>query len=319
MALNTVDERDIAAVVLEGRLKSPGLPRELAARRRRRLNWEQDRLVILAADHTARRETAAGGDPWAMADRGELLRRIAAVLMQPGVDGLLATPDVMEELFFLNDWVRRQGGPDFLDHKVLIGSMNRAGLARTAFELDDFVTAYTAEAIENMRLDGGKLLLRLDPDNRDSSRTLRYCVEALNDLAARGLPAFLEPLSVPLETEAMVRLTGVATGLGFTSERRWLKLPMVEDFHRVARATTCPIVLLGGGRPGRTGELVDRVKRCLEAGHNVRGLMIGRGVLFPEDGEEPASVAARLAAAVHGGAAEEVIVWEGLQSTPSGV
>lgn len=312
MALSAVHEWDIAAVVLEGRLKSPGLPRELAARRRRRLNWERDRLVILAADHPARRETAAGGDPWAMAYRGELLRRIAAVLMQPGVDGLLATPDVMEELFFLNDWVRRQGGPDFPDHKVLIGSMNRAGLARAVFELDDFVTAYTAEALEAKRLDGGKLLLRLYPDNRDFSRPLRYCVEALNDLAARGLPAFLEPLSVPLETEAMVRLTGVATGLGFTSERQWGGFSPGGPGHHLSRR------LVGDGRPGRTGELVDRVKRCLEADCNVRSLMIGRGVLFPEDGEEPASVAARLAAAVHDGAAEEVIVWEGLQSTPSG-
>ncbi|PTM57913.1 hypothetical protein C8J48_0479 [Desmospora activa DSM 45169] len=105
----------------------------------------------------------------------------------------------------------------------------------------------------------------------------------------------------------MVRLIGVATGLGYTTENRWLKLPMTAEFDRLAAATTCPIVLLGGAKPGKTGTLVEDVRRCMDAGSHVRGLMIGRGVLFPEDGEQPEAVAARLVEAVHGVAAKEVV------------
>ena len=100
-----------------------------------------------------------------MADRVDVLRRISNILMKPGIDGLLASPDIMEEIFLVNHWVTQQGGPDFLDGKVLIGSINRGGLAGTVFELDDFVTAYTAEAIVDMNLDGGKMLFRLNPDS----------------------------------------------------------------------------------------------------------------------------------------------------------
>ncbi|OYD07393.1 Cgl0159 family (beta/alpha)8-fold protein [Paludifilum halophilum] len=305
--MDRLKREDWVSIILEQRLRNPGRPRELAARRKRRDRWQQEKLVILAVDHPARRETGGGGDPWAMADRGELLHRIASVLMQSGIDGLLATPDLFDELFLLNEWVMEQGGPDFLEGKVLVGSMNRGGLAGTSFELDDFVTAYPAAEIERMGLDAGKLLLRLDPKDRDCARTLAYCNDALNALADRGLPQFLEPLSIPRKPDEMVRLVGVASGLGRTTEGRWLKLPMTAQFRRVARATTCPIVLLGGGKPGRTEELVEDVKRCLEAGPHVRGLMIGRGVLFPEDGEAPESVAARLAEAVHGQPVKEVV------------
>ncbi|GGE13380.1 hypothetical protein GCM10011571_13530 [Marinithermofilum abyssi] len=305
--MNRLEREDWVSIILEQRLQNPKRPRQLAARRKRRDGWQKEKLVILAADHPARRETGGGGDLWAMADRGELLHRIASVLMQPGIDGLLATPDLFDELFLINEWVTEKGGPDLLDGKVLIGSMNRGGLAGTAFELDDFVTAYTAEEIERMGLDGGKLLLRLDPGTRDCARTLGYCNDALNALADQGLPQFLEPLSIPRSSDEMVRLVGVATGLGRTTEGRWLKLPMTAEFDRVAQATTCPIVLLGGGKPGRTEELLKDVRRCMEAGPHVRGLMIGRGVLFPEDGEAPETVAARLAEVIHGKTAKEVV------------
>ncbi|WP_051663346.1 Cgl0159 family (beta/alpha)8-fold protein [Alicyclobacillus macrosporangiidus] len=301
--------RVIRSVILEQRLEAPGRVAELARKRPRRQGWSRDRLVMVAMDHPGRRVLAAGGDPWAMANRAELLRRTAHVLMQPGVDGLLATPDIMEELLILNDWMVARGGPDFLAGKVLVGSMNRAGLAETVFELDDFVTAYTAEAIADSGLDAGKLLLRLDPNAPESARTLGYCAEAINDLARRGLPVFLEPLSIPQDTDGLVRLVGVATAIGHTSAGRWLKLPMAENFARVAEATTCPILLLGGGRPGSPEALLRRVEACLRTGDNVRGVMIGRGVLYPEDGSDPVDTALALAACVHGTAMQEGIPW----------
>ncbi|MCL6454881.1 MAG: hypothetical protein K6T78_14840 [Alicyclobacillus sp.] len=305
----------IRSVVLRARLEGPDRPLELARRRQQRHGWERDRLVIVAMDHPGRRVLAAGGDPWAMADRADLLWRLAKVLMQPGVDGLLATPDVLEDLLVLNDTVVSAGGPDFMSRKVLVGSMNRGGLADTAFELDDFLTGYTAAAIQRMRLDAGKFLLRLRLDTPDTANTLRYCVAALEELSALQIPMFLEPLAVPHSEDDLVRAVGVASALGSTSARRWLKLPMVADLPRVARATTCPIVLLGGGNPGHPDELLTTISRCLDQGPNVRGLMIGRGLLYPQDGSDPAVRAAELAACVHGRDVEEVVLWQTLSST----
>ena len=73
----------------------------------------------------------------AMADRGELLDRLVTALRRPGVDGVLGTPDVLEDLLLLGA----------LDDKVAIGSMNRGGLQGSVFELDDRFTAYDAATV----------------------------------------------------------------------------------------------------------------------------------------------------------------------------
>lgn len=305
---------DILKEILKLRLEQPGLMSALLRGRRRHSSWQHEKLVIIAMDHPARRVVSAGGQPFAMANRAQLLRRIAAVLLQPGVNGLLATPDIIEEMVLLNHVVVAHGGPNFIDNKVLVGSMNRGGLADTTFELNDPVTAYTTHAIQHMHLDAGKLLFRLYPKFHESQRTMEACVEAINGLAEHEIPYFLEPLTDSNTTDDLVRLVGVASALGWTSARRWLKLPMVEEMHRVTAATTCPIVLLGGGAPGSTADLVTKVSHAMQAGPNVRGLMIGRGVLFPQDGAAPERVAAQLAGTVHGNT-EEVITWEGLTST----
>ena len=49
-----------------------------------------------------------------------------------------------------------------LEGKVVIGSMNRGGLAGAAFELDDRFTGYDADAIAAAGFDGGKMLTRID-------------------------------------------------------------------------------------------------------------------------------------------------------------
>jgi len=300
------------------RLTEPDLASNLTRQRQRRNNWAHDKLVILAVDHPARRTVSAGGNPWAMANRDELLRRTCSVLRQPFIDGLLATPDIVEEVILLSKLNARFGGEDFIQEKILVGSMNRGGLSGTIGELDDFVTAYNAESISEQNLDAGKLLLRIDVQSRDSTRTLKYCAESLAELSRRDIPCFLEPIAVNGGTDELVQLIGVSTGLGVTSARRWLKVPMVDEFHRVSGATTCPILLLGGANPGTTQELARNVVRCMQTGPNVRGLMIGRGVLFPEDGLDPAVVAAKLAAAVHGDE-REAMRWDSPLFTPSAV
>ena len=57
--------------------------------------------MLLAADHTARGMLAAGGDKLAVADRFTLLDRLMRGLTVSGVDGVLASADILEELAFL--------------------------------------------------------------------------------------------------------------------------------------------------------------------------------------------------------------------------
>src|SRR5439155_3821723 len=98
---------------------------------------EDGRLFIIAADHPARGALRAGARPMAMADRMDLLERLSLALSRPGVDGVLGTADIIEDLLLLG----------VLDDRVVIGSMNRGGLAGTAFEMDDRFTGYDARMI----------------------------------------------------------------------------------------------------------------------------------------------------------------------------
>lgn len=255
----------------------------LRRRRRRPLLGSTGRLFLIAADHPARGVLRVGRDPLAMADRGELLHRLLVALGRPGVDGLLATPDVVEELALLGA----------LDEKVIFGSMNRGGLAGAVYELDDRFTAYTAEAIRAAGLDGGKMMARVADDDPGSARTLVACAEAISDLAERGLPAMVEVFASRVMNgraenedapDALARAVQVVSGLGTTSAYTWLKLPVTTDMKSVLRATTLPVVLLGGD-PGGRADAVYRSWEEAMALPQVVGLVVGRTLLYPEHGD----------------------------------
>jgi hypothetical protein len=250
-----------------------------------------------------------GDDPVAMGNRRGLLARILRVLTAEEFDGVMATPDIMEELFIVNRLDRELGGPGFLDHKVLIGCMNRGGLSGAAFELDDRMTAYTPERIAAMRLDGAKVMFRLEPGERASLDTMMYCVEAINACAARGIPVFLEALMVERadskyrmlkDAEALIRVVNVAAGLGSASALTWLKIPYCEGFERVAEATTCPILMLGGESRGDPTGIFREFAAGMRAGASVRGALVGRNVTFPGR-EDPLAVALAVDGIVHKG------------------
>src|SRR5918993_1599767 len=73
------------------------ISRLLANRERRALFGDDGKLMIVACDHPARGALGASGRKNAMADRVELLDRLATALARPGVDGLLATADIAED------------------------------------------------------------------------------------------------------------------------------------------------------------------------------------------------------------------------------
>jgi hypothetical protein len=282
--------RDIVADLVTTRTTNPGAIAEAAARRVRPagLLGEHGRLMMIAADHPARGSLGAGDRPMAMADRADLLDRLCLALSRPGVNGVLGTPDVIEDLLLLGA----------LDGKVVVGSMNRGGLAGAAFELDDRFTAYDADTVAAMGYEGGKMLMRIDPDDPATVRTLESCGRAVSALAARRLVAMIEPFAAGrvdgrvrnlLTPDAMISAMTVASGLGSTSAYTWLKVPVVPEMARVMAATTLPAVILGG-EVGTDADAAFDSWRTALALPTVRGLVVGRSLLYPRDDDVAGAV-----------------------------
>jgi hypothetical protein len=292
------------------RLARPDAAREEAeARVRRREIAPDGRLLVLAADHTARMVTRAGADPLAMGDRWPLLSRALRVLTAPDVDGLMATPDIMEEVLMLSHLARARQGRGWLDGKVLIGCMNRGGLAGAVFELDDRMTAFTPEGLVRLGCDGAKLMARIDLQEPGTVATLESCARAIDACHERSLEVFLEAFEadrtpagvrVRAEPDSLIRVAGVASGLGTSTSHTWLKLPVVSGYERVAAATTLPILMLGGEVRGDFESVVSEFAQGMAAGPTVRGALVGRNVTFARS-EDPRAAAAVLGALVHRG------------------
>lgn len=309
--------RELFDRITEVRVGRPQVVEEEARSRQRRTALTTDgRLVILAADHPARNVTSVGDDPIAMGNRWGLLARILRVVTAPDADGVMATPDIMEELFIVNRIVRELGGPSFLDGKVLLGCMNRGGLSGAAFELDDRMTAFTPERIAELRLDGAKLMFRLEPSEPASGWTIEYCAKALDRLYDLGVAAFLECLAVQKSdgkykmlksAPELVKVIGVASGLGKSSLGTWLKIPYCEGYELIAQATTCPILMLGGESKGDPTGIFTEFAAGMRAGASIRGALVGRNVTFPGR-DDPRAVAHAVAGIVHQG-------WDAAQAT----
>ncbi|TPQ23583.1 Cgl0159 family (beta/alpha)8-fold protein [Streptomyces sporangiiformans] len=274
------------------RARHPEAIAEAAARRRRRpLIGDSGRLMIVAADHPARGALGVGDRRLAMANRADLLERLCVALSRPGVDGVLGTADILEDLLLLGA----------LEDKVVMGSMNRGGLAGAAFEMDDRFTGHRAEDIARLNFDAGKLLLRIDYDDPGSLATLESTARAVDAMAERRLPLFVEPfisrriegaVRNDLSADAVTRSIAIASGLGGTSAYTWLKLPVTRDPDDMAAAletSTLPAVLLGG-EVGKDQEgAYERWRKALRL-PTVQGLVVGRSLLYPAEGSVETAV-----------------------------
>ncbi|HME47620.1 Cgl0159 family (beta/alpha)8-fold protein [Mycobacterium sp.] len=245
------------------------------------------RLMIVAADHPARGALAVGDRLQAMNSRTDLLDRLRTALADPGVDGVLATTDVLEDLLLLG----------VLDDKVVISSMNRGGLAGASFELDDRMTGATAAATARAQMNGAKMLCRVDLADPGTLSMLTECARAVDELAEHRLMAMLEPFMSrrvdgrvrnDLSPDAVIKSIHITQGLGSTSAYTWMKLPVVDEMERVMDATTLPTLLLGGDVRD-PDETFARWAKALSL-PSVRGLVVGRTLLYPPDDNVSAAV-----------------------------
>jgi len=275
--------------LIQSRLDEPTRAGEIIRRRQRRPLLRDGRLFIVAADHTARGMLGVGNDPFAMADRRRLLEALLTALSHDGCDGVLGSADVIDELALLGA----------LDDKLVFGTMNRGGIMGSTWELDDRMTAYRPIDIARKGLDGGKVLLRLANDDAGTAPTLEACAKAVTEMADLELPIMVEPLpyrgGIPGpakmidDDDLLVKAVSIASGLGASSAYTWLKVPASSQVERMMAATTLPGLILGGAPGPDPQATYASWERAMKI-ENVRGLVVGRALLFPQDGDVAAAV-----------------------------
>ena len=183
-----------------------------------------------------------------------------------------------------------------LDGKLAFGTMNRGGIMGAAWELDDRMTAYSAAALAANGLDGGKVLLRLADDDAGTAPTLEACARAVDECAANGLPIMVEPLPYHHEpTTGQAKLLEDEDALA-PRRRRRLR-PRLDVDRDVAQgpgrqepASHAVVHDAAGADPRRHPGLRSRRRPTppwVEAMEvpNVRGLVVGRALLYPPDGD----------------------------------
>jgi DhnA family fructose-bisphosphate aldolase class Ia len=218
---------------------------------------------------------------------------LAAAL--PECDGILATAQPLTDL-------ARTGAIAAGQRTYL--SLNRTGLAGTAFELDDRLVASVARA-EGDGWSGIKLMTRIDPTDFHGAAALELLGRVLEEAHAARMEALIEPVlwrdgRMSRVTDDIVLAAVIAHDLGAPL----LKVPVPEArpgderraaVRRVAESVGVPVLFLGGPHDGDRARVLEEAADVMAGGGS--GLAIGRSVYQDPD---PAAAAAALAAVVHG-------------------
>jgi hypothetical protein len=269
----------------ETRARLPELVRNRhASRHRRQVAGRDGRLLLIEADAPAAANLAVGDDPRGLADRGEFLFRLVAALEHPGVDGIIASVDVIDDLLLL----------EALEDRLAVGSMNHGGLAGSVFALESRFTGYDADTVILSHLDGGQMNLPIDPRDAVSADSIEACGRAVTGLATGGVLALVAPswcrrvgaaLVADLSPDAVIRAVDVTSGLGGRSQFTWLLVPLIAELDHVMSATTLPALLA----VGEEGIEDPRLPELL-ALPGIRGMVVPGEMLYPVDGDENAVI-----------------------------
>ena len=86
------------------------------------------------------------------------------------------------------------------------------------------------------------------------------------------------------DPDKLLRAVGVSAALGGSSAYTWLNVQATADIVAVAAMTTQPVLLLGGALGADPSAVFDAWGTALEQ-PSVRGLVAGRALLYPRDGD----------------------------------
>lgn len=243
------------------------------------------RLLVLAADHRAR------GVP-TIERYADYLAALTAALAH--CDGVLATAQPLGDL--------ARGGSLGGGRRTYL-SLNRTGLAGSAFELDDRLVATVGRAAAD-GWSGVKLMTRIAPEDPAGAAALELLGRVLEEARTAALEVLVEPVvwrdgRLSRAVDDVVLGAVVAHDLGAPL----LKVPVPDEppgddragaVHRVVESVGVPVLFLGGPRR-QLGEPVDDLARDVMDG-GAAGLAVGRAVIEDPD---PGAVAGRLAGIVH--------------------
>jgi DhnA family fructose-bisphosphate aldolase class Ia len=243
--------------------------------------------LILAADHRARAVLTT--ENW-----DEFFGSLTKAL--PACDGILATAQPLAGL--------AAAGHLTAQHRTYL-SINRTGLAGSAFELDDRLVASVPRAAAD-GWTGVKHMTRIDMDDPLTAAALELLGQVLEQASAAGLEALIEPLlwgqgRIRRDTDAIVTASVIAHDIGAPVIK--VPVPAVPSgaerqraVARVVASVSVPVLFLGGPRtPAGRGPVLDEVRDVMEGGG--AGMAIGRTVYQDPD---PAEAAGLVQALVHG-------------------
>ncbi len=243
--------------------------------------------LLLAADHRARGVVT-------IERYADYVASLRAAL--PRCDGILASAQPLADL--------TAGGTLGPGQRTYL-SINRTGLAGSAFELDDRLVA-SVEGAAAAGWTGVKHMTRIDLDEPVTAAALELLGRVLEETRALGLQALVEahtlrPGAVDRSPDAVVLAAVIAHDLGAPVLK--VALPdvapgtaRVECVARVVESVGVPVLFLGGpkGAAGRADVLAE-VRDAMAGG--AAGMAVGR-VVYQDP--EPAAMAGLVADIVHG-------------------
>ncbi|MHB8219898.1 MAG: Cgl0159 family (beta/alpha)8-fold protein [Acidimicrobiales bacterium] len=247
--------------------------------------------LLLAADHRARGVIT-------VENYAALTAALSAAL--PHCDGILASAQPLGDL--------ARSGSIGAHHRTYL-SLNRTGLAGSAFELDDRAVASVGRAAED-GWTGVKHMTRIDRSDPLTAGALELLGRVLEEARACGLEALVESVvwrdgAMAAGVDDVVFAAVVAHDVGAPL----LKVPVpdappgparVDAVARVVASVGVPVLFLGGPRRSVGGgertldQVVGEVEDVMAGGG--AGMAIGRTVY---QDPTPAAAARRMAAVVH--------------------
>lgn len=264
---------------------------------REKPGFPHKRLVFAAADHNARMINEYKGNPIGLSNRREYLTRLVRMLQSDSVDGVEATPDIIEDLIIINKIRKDAGEKDFLKGKMLVGTVNRGGLKNTIWEMDDMPACFTVERINKLNMDGVKFMIRINPKDENAKYTVKYCADAINDAEKYGLPIFIEALYVEsnenggytmkTDSESLCKVVGVVGALGCTGAYKWIEVPLNNEYHVPVAATTCPVFVVPDEVEDEPEAVIREYTKEIGIADNIRGILLGRNVMYNESDPLP--------------------------------
>lgn len=243
--------------------------------------------LILAADHRARGVVTIERYADLCAALGKAMQYC---------DGLLATVQPLDDL--------RASGVLGPDHRLYL-SLNRTGLAGSAFELDDRLVATVDRALDS-ECHGIKHMTRIDLQEPLTAAALHLLGRVIQESRQAGLEALIEAVSwgkggMARDTESIIYAAIVAHDMGAPL----LKVPIpdepagdqrIQAVDRIVGSVGVPVLFLGGPHRSDAERVLMSEVRDVMAGGGA-GMAIGRAIYQDPD---PAGRARQISEVVHG-------------------